>query len=84
VISPEQAVEIRYLQRVHRMALLNKVRKCEICEALNVEALGDPRLRDPRSTIVWPHDQNATGKIDKAAGYTHGKVAQWLPKDEVL
>jgi len=44
-----QAAEMEALRRVHGVTLVNKVRSCEICKALNLE----PHLRIKRSQPRW-------------------------------
>ena len=48
-LSQGQAVEMRFLRRIHGVTLCDKVRSCEILRALNVE----PLLRIERSQICW-------------------------------
>jgi len=39
ILTQGQAAEMGFLLRVHGVTLDNKVRRCEICKALNVEPL---------------------------------------------
>ena len=48
--SPVQAYEMRFLQRIERVTLFNKVHSSEIRKSLNIESL---LLRIERSQLRW-------------------------------
>jgi len=82
ILSQEQAAEMWFCEE---FTVWHFATKCTGVKLVKSECRGTSPNREIQNRLVRPCVHNVPGKIGEAspAGYTHGKAAQRLPKDQM-